>query len=123
MFNWLRLIASTGENATKDSAAVNDQIKGMMDQIDESSSMVDKWITKIEEIAQNIIAAARDAYEEVSEDVGASNEAKDDAKDSKNEIKEFAEGIMEVTQDMRRDSRESFNDMRDDLDKVSASQV
>lgn len=114
---------SPGDNATKDSAAIRQQIKGMLDEIDRASDTVDKWISKMDEIAENIIAAARDALEEVVEDVGASNEAKDDAKDSKNEIKEFAEGIMEITEDMRRDSKESFNDMRDDLDKVSASQV
>ena len=114
---------SPGENATKDSAAIKEQIKGMMDEIDTANAMVDQWISNIDEIAQNIIAAARDAFEEVSEDVGASNEAKDDAKDSKNEIKDFAEGIMDITEDMRRDSKESYNDMRDDLDQVSASQV
>lgn len=115
------LISPAG-NESKDSAAIKAQINGMTDEINRMNTKIDNWLTKVDEMALNIIAAARDAMEEVVEDPGASNEAKDDAKDSKNEIKDFAEEIMGVTADMRSDGKESFNDMRDDLDKVAASQ-
>ncbi|XP_063723349.1 uncharacterized protein LOC134851272 [Symsagittifera roscoffensis] len=79
------------------------------------------WAHEFTERADNIVAALRDAMQEISEEEGASAEALDDAKDTKNEIKYYTEGIIEYAEDMKDDGDESFEDMNEDLDDLAAN--
>jgi len=94
-------------------------VTSIQDEINQGHVNVHLWGADIENIAQNIIAAARDAQEEIGESALTSDEALDDAKDTKNEVKTFANDIIKMTEDMIHDAHESYMDMLDDADVVS----
>jgi len=93
----------------------------IMEVIDSYQMQITKWSFTFIEHAENIIAALRDAQQEIMEEPGASADALDDAKDSKNKIKYFMDNIMEKAEDMRHDADESYKDMNEDLDDLSMS--
>lgn len=97
---------------------VEAMIDEISDMIADYQGNVTLWVYKFTEISENIIAAVRDAQEELEEEEGASDEAIDDAKDSKNKIKEFVNDIIDIAADMLDDAEESYEDMMEDLDSV-----
>jgi len=105
----------------QDKGAIIHQINILQNDLNRTKIQILSWGEQISELADKVIAAARDAQEEIAENPDTSDESDEDAKDTKNKIKVWAENILEMTSEMQNDGIESYVDMFEDVDTVEAS--